>query len=115
MTKAVETGKRACRILDNKKGIDIACFDVRKLSGLTDYFIVVAGTSPPHLKALFNDVQVNLKQDGIQCYRRAGDPESGWLVLDYIDIVIHIFSREARQYYAIEALWEEAPKVSWEA
>ena len=115
MTKAITTGKKACRILDDKKGIDIAFFDVGKVSGVTDYFIVVSGTSPPHLKALFNELQHSLKQDDIRCFRRAGDPDSGWLVLDYVDVVIHIFSQEARQYYAIEEFWEGAPKVSWEA
>lgn len=77
---------------------------------MTDYYIVVTGGSPPHLKALFDEVQQVLKhEDGIHCYRRSGNAESGWLVLDYVDVVIHIFSRENREYYAIEDLWRGAP------
>jgi len=111
--KSEDIAKKACWILDDKKGSDIVIFDVQKVSGVTDYFVVVSGTSPPHLKALFNELQHSLKQEGVPCFRRAGDPESGWLVLDYIDVVIHVFSPEARQYYAIEELWEEAPKLDW--
>ena len=74
-----------------------------------DYALVITGTSPPHLKALFDEIQVKLKQEDVQAYRKTGDPTSGWMVLDYVDVVIHIFATEAREYYAIEKLWEAAP------
>lgn len=70
----------------------------------------MSGSSAPHLKALGDAVQYSLKKEGVVCFRRSGNPESGWLVEDYFDVVIHIFSREARTYYAIEALWAEAPR-----
>ncbi len=60
---------------------------------------------------MFNNVQIELKKDSVNCYRRAGDPESGWMVLDYVDVIIHIFSQDARQHYAVEDLWAEAPRV----
>jgi len=60
---------------------------------------------------MFDDVQRVLKQDRVYCYRRSGDAESGWMVLDYIDVVIHMFSVENRDYYAIEDLWREAPRL----
>lgn len=69
--------------------------------------MVVTGSSSPHLKALFNDILTVLKKEDIYCYRRTGAPEQGWLVLDYVDVVIHIFSAQAREYYAIEDLWQE--------
>jgi ribosome-associated protein len=71
--------------------------------------LVVSGTSPPHLKAMFEAVQHELKVRGAWCYRKAGAPESGWMVLDYVDVVIHIFSPAARRYYAVEELWARAP------
>lgn len=97
--------------LDAKKGEDILVLDVRKLTTMTDYCILVSGNSPPHLKALTGEVVRALKNAGIHCYRRAGDPESGWMALDYVDVVVHALSREARAYYAFESLWADAPRV----
>ena len=95
----------------DRQGEDIRLLDVRGLSSVTDYTLIVSGSSPPHLKALFSQVQQQLKQAGVPVYRKSGGPESGWLVVDYMDVIIHIFSRSAREYYAIEALWAEAADI----
>ncbi len=92
-------------MIEDKKGENIVLLDVRRLSEVTDYYLLVSGTSGPHLRAIFSEIQHVLKGAGVHCYRRAGSPESGWLVLDYIDVIIHIFLPELRQYYAIEELW----------
>ena len=86
--------------------------DVRHLSSVTDYYLIVSATSQPHLKALAGEVQHALKKDGVYCYRRGGDPEGGWIVVDYIDVVVHILLTEIREYYALEELWASAPRVS---
>jgi len=100
------------KILEDKKGIDITVLDVSEVTGVADYFVIVSGTSAPHLKAMVNAVQVELKHGEKRCLaNRAGDPESGWLVLDYMDIIIHIFLPKVRQYYALEDLWNQAPRV----
>lgn len=100
------------RILEDKKGIDITVLDVGALSGVADYFVIVSGTSAPHLKAMVNAVQMELKHaEKRYVAHRAGDPESGWLVLDYLDIIIHIFLPQTRAYYSLEALWSEAPRL----
>ncbi len=108
----LQIAKRARKALGNKKGTDIRLFDVRGLSGVTDYYLIVSGNSPPHLKAMFNEILHDLKQKGTACYRRSGDLESGWLVIDYIDVVIHILLAETREYYGLEALWAEARQVT---
>lgn len=84
--------------------------DVRELSGITDYCVVASGTSAPHLKALVSEVQHRMKQQGVPA-RSSGLPESGWVVVDCLDAVIHIFAPEARLYYQIESLWKGAPEV----
>jgi ribosome-associated protein len=98
-------------LLEEQKGEDIRLFDVRAISEITDYVVIVTGNSPPHLKALSNEIQSSLKQQGVQSYRRAGEPEGGWVVVDYVDVIIHIFSPTARRYYAVEELWAKAPQV----
>ncbi len=91
--------------LKDRKGTDIKVYDVRGKSQLADYFIVATGAAAPHLKALIAETQAVMKDAGVMSYRTSGDPESGWIVVDYIDAVVHVFSPEARAYYALERLW----------
>jgi len=97
--------------LGDKKAVDVRTYDVRGVSGICDAFVVASGTAAPHLKGLAAGVQEAMKRAGVQSYRTSGDPESGWIVVDYVDVVVHVFSPEARQYYALEKLWETAKPV----
>ncbi len=83
--------------LADTKAQDVKTYDVRGKSGLTDYFVVATGAAAPHLKALVKAMP--------KPHRISGDPESGWIVADYFDVVVHVFSPEARAYYALEKLW----------
>ncbi len=85
--------------------------DVRELSTVTDYFLMVTGTSAPHIKALADETVVTLKKEGVRCYRRSGTPESRWIAMDLVDVVVHIFSAETRSYYALEELWSDAKRI----
>jgi ribosome-associated protein len=102
----------ACRTaLEENKGREIVVLDLRTLSNVTDYFVIVSGSSQPHLRALQDGVHAALKAAGIHSYRRSSDPEGAWMCLDYVDVVVHIMSEEAREYYTLEELWGEAPQV----
>lgn len=94
--------------LADKKAVDIRAYDVRGISGFADAFVVATGTAAPHLKALVAGTQAAMKEAGISSYRTSGDPASGWIVVDYVDVVVHVFSPEARAYYALEKLWDAA-------
>ena len=94
--------------LADKKAADIKTYDVRGVSGLCDAFVVATGTAAPHLKALISGTQVAMKEACVASYRTSGDPDSGWIVVDYVDVVVHVFSPEARAYYALEKLWDNA-------
>ena len=96
MTAKAEAAAYA-EALVTAKAVDVKVYDVRGKSGLTDFFVVATGTAAPHLKALVRSLP--------KAYRTGGDPESGWIVADYIDVVVHVFSPEARAYYALEKLW----------
>lgn len=89
--------------------------DVREVSSVTDYYVIVSGSSSPHLRALAEDTSVALKHRGSPVYRQSGEPGSGWVVLDYVDVVVHIFSPEMRAYYALERLWADASVVEEES
>jgi ribosome-associated protein len=94
--------------LEARKGENLIVLDVRAFSTLADYMVLVSGSSAPHLKALANEVIRALKDEGVYCYRKSGLPDDGWLVLDYVDVVIHIFRTDLRSYYALEELWADA-------
>lgn len=93
--------KEAARALEEAKASDVKVYDVRGKSSLADFYVVATGTAAPHLKALVRELPK-------KAYRVSGDPESGWIVADYVDIVVHVFSPEARAYYALEKLWVSA-------
>ena len=98
----------ACEALLDKKAMDLKLLYFGNTSPLTDCFIIATGTSNPHLKALRNNVEKTLKEQGIELYSRDRFQPSGWLVLDAIDFVVHLFSEEQRENYALENLWKDA-------
>ena len=73
--------------------------------------MVASGIAAPHLRGIASGVQAAMKEAGIGVFRVRGDPESGWIVVDCVDVVVHVFSPEARAYYALEKLWEAAKPV----
>ena len=97
--------------MDAKQADEIRVFDVRGLSSVTDFTVVATGTSAPHLKALISETKRHMKEFGVNCYRMSGEPDSGWVVADYINAVVHVFSVEARAYYAIEKIWATVKEV----
>jgi ribosome-associated protein len=101
--------ERIVAVLNDLKAENVVTVDVRGRSSVTDYYIVATGTSSPHLKALYNGVDVALKHAGSPSYRRSGDPEGGWVVLDYVDVIVHVLTQAAREYYTLEALWQKKP------
>ncbi len=97
--------------LNDKKAEDVRTYDVRGVSGLCDAFVVATGTASPHLKGLVVGAEKAMREAGVSAFRTSGDPESGWIVVDFIDVVVHVFSPEARAYYALEKLWQEVPAI----
>lgn len=106
-----EQVKLIVQALEDKKAVDVKTYDVRGVSGLCDAFVVATGTAAPHLKGLVAGVQQAMRTAGESSFRLSGDPESGWIVVDYVDVVVHVFSPEARAYYALERLWDSAKPV----
>ncbi|MGN0845843.1 MAG: ribosome silencing factor [Kiritimatiellia bacterium] len=110
--KFEERVKLVVQALADKKAVDVKTYDVRGVSGLCDAFVVATGTAAPHLKGLVAGVQLAMHSVGESAFRTSGDPASGWIVVDFVDIVVHVFSPEARAYYALERLWENAKPVA---
>jgi ribosome-associated protein len=93
----------------DKKGEDIAVLDLRGVSSVSDFFILTTGTSNVHLKAIADEIREKLKKDAnIIPWHLEGIEALKWVLLDYVDIVVHIFDKETRAYYSLEKLWEDA-------
>jgi ribosome-associated protein len=97
----------AMRAIAAKQGRDAALYDVRQRSLLTDYVVVATGQNGPHLKALLNEIHLCFKENGLPCFRKSGEPDSGWIMADYFDVVIHLFLPEPRAYYALDELLKQ--------
>ena len=110
--ESIDMVHQAREALLSKKGAGIVVLDVRELSPVTDFFMIASGMTAPQLKAMSGAVSRQLKEAGVHFFRKSGVPDDGWIVLDYVDVVIHIFLQEVRDYYAIEELWVDAPRVS---
>jgi ribosome-associated protein len=108
---ALDVARRVREAAEGRKGVDVVILDVRGQSSVTDYYVIASGMAPPHLKAMMNEVQHALKDAGVACYRRSGVPDDGWVVLDFVDVVMHILLKDLREYYAIEELWADAPRL----
>lgn len=102
-----------CReFADNKKAENIAVLDVRKLSSVTDFFVIVTGTSQPHLRAIVEEIHSQLRDEhDLRPVRSEGLTGGNWVVLDYFDVIVHVMHTEARQRYDLEGLWGDAKPV----
>jgi ribosome-associated protein len=90
--------------------------DLRGISTFTDFFVICSATSEPHLKAIAGEIEDRLRKDrSVRPVAIDGFPASQWIVLDYLQVVVHIFHRDKRAFYSLEDLWGDAPRLQWEA
>lgn len=99
----------------DKKGLDVELLDVGDILAIADVFVIATGTSRTHVRAVADGVEESLSEKaGRKPLRREGADQGEWVLLDYGDVVVHLFQPEQREYYGLERLWRDAPKVSWE-
>lgn len=104
----------AARAASDKLARDIRVLEVGTLIQITDYFVVCSGATDRQVRAIGDSVEGALREAGVKAIRREGERESRWLLLDFADIVVHVFTDEDRVYYELERLWKDAPQVRWE-
>ena len=108
---SIELVTFAARILDSKKAQEITAIKVRDLTIITDYFLIAGGTSTTQVKALADEIEVKLSEKGIEPLRTEGRNGAEWIVLDYNEVIIHIFYTETREVYKLERLWNDGVQV----
>lgn len=107
MNKKLETVITA---LDGKKAMDIKALEISALTAVADYFVIAAGTSGTHVKALADEVEYKMGLAGFKP-RQIEGKATGWILLDYSDIIVHVFTNEQREYYNLEKLWADASQI----
>ena len=108
---ALETVTTCCRVLDDKKAGDLKVFDVSAQSSITDYLILATATSEPHLRALRVEIEKALDSAGTRIVGIEMAQESGWVVVDAFDVMIHLFLGPVREHYSLDRLWSDATEV----
>lgn len=103
--------RTCCLALDDKKAEDISILKLPGDCSIADYFIIASGSSQPHLKALHRSLETALKDVGASILGKERYRPSGWMVIDVFDVVVHVFSRESREFYALEDLWKDSESL----
>ncbi len=118
LEEAVDSPRDLARLiadaLDDKKGNDIVLLDVGDLFQITEVFVIVTGTSRPHVQTLAESVEEKLREFGRRALRNEGKAEAEWVLIDFGDVVLHVFQQEARDFYGLERLWGDAARIDWE-
>ncbi len=107
MEQALNMARTACRALEDKKGEDIRLLDISHISVMTDYFVITNGNSDSQTKALVENVEEKMEQAGYALRQQEGKG-SAWILLDYGDVIVHIFDQDSRAFYNLERIWSDA-------
>lgn len=100
--------KKITDIIFNKKGYDVVIMNLNNLATFADYFVICSADSDIQVKAIADDIDKTLKDEGIKCWHSEGYLALSWVLLDYVDVVVHIFKKDAREFYKLEKLWGDA-------
>lgn len=112
MERAKLIVKKAYDALSDKKGEDIKVIEIGKLSTVADYFIIANGSNAPHVESLVDNVEEELLKENIHAERIEGVKSSGWILMDYNDVVVHVFSKEDRLFYDLERVWRDGKEIN---
>ena len=107
----VEYARKAVDVASEMQAEDILMLDVSEVSGFADYFVIMSADNRRQMEALAEDLAQTLKQAGASLHHREGTADSGWVLLDFGDVLLHLFATEAREYYRVDQLWSKGRTV----
>lgn len=108
INNAAEFARKATEIASEYQGVEILLLDMKSITDFADFFVIMTGENKRHIDALSNSIASSVKNSTFKLNNREGNSESGWILLDYGDIIIHIFGTEEREFFQLEKLWENA-------
>jgi ribosome-associated protein len=106
-----EAAMLAAKVLIEKKAEDVVVLDISSISVLADYFVIATGKSSIHVKALSDEVEEKLLESGCRIRGKEGYEEARWVLIDFFDVIVHVFDEDSRDYYDLERLWSDAVRI----
>ena len=106
-SRIIRHAKKISDLMLEKKALDIIIIDLHKITTLTDFFVICTSESEPQTRAITDHIHEKMKEDGMRAWHIEGYENLDWVILDYVNIVVHVFSRESRDYYDLERLWAD--------
>ena len=103
--------RRVMSTLEDAKAVDVVALDLRTISDATDYFMIASGTSDTHVRAVANKIMAALSEVGMSPHHVEGISTGRWVLLDFVDVVVHVFHPTLRDFYQLERLWADAPRI----
>jgi len=109
--EAGQIARLAVEVASDKKATDIVLLDIRGVSSIADYFVICTAANPRQIRAIASAIDEKLSEQGSPAFRHEGAADTGWVLLDYSDVIVHIFGPKEREYYRLERLWSTAKTV----
>ena len=110
----LEFANQVAVIADDNRAEDVVILDLRGISSVADFFVLATGTSDRQMRAIADQIEVHGRTVGQRPYGVSGYDSATWLLVDYVDVVIHLFDESRRKYYDLELLWGDAPRIDWQ-
>ena len=110
LSSTTQLASRIAALAADKLATDIVILDMREVVSYTDHFVIASGRNPRQTQAITEEIQQQLKRDGLVARRIEGMRQGDWILLDYLDVVVHVFTPETRDFYRLEALWGDVPR-----
>jgi ribosome-associated protein len=114
VTESRDTANAAALAAASKQADDVVILDVHELIVITDYFVIATGSSDRQVKTIVDEIETALRDRDRKPARREGETDGRWVLLDYVDVVVHVFAEAERVFYDLVRLWLDAPRLSWE-
>ncbi|GIK17141.1 MAG: hypothetical protein BroJett003_21050 [Planctomycetota bacterium] len=111
--QAEQFARELARIASELKSEDVVLLDLRGLTSITDFLVIATGTSDRQMRAVIDHLREYALRVGEKTYGLDGEDSDRWILVDFVDVVVHLFSREARDFYDMELLWGDAPRIAW--
>lgn len=111
---SITLANKIAELIFNKKGYDVRILDLKEVASFADYFVICSADSDTQVKAIADEVDKTLRDQGMKSWHKEGYKALNWVLLDYVDVVVHIFKKDMREFYNLEKLWGDAPVIDVE-
>ncbi len=108
---SLQLAEKITYLIFNKKGYDVKILDLKNLTTFADLFVICSADSDTQVKAIADEIDKSLRDEGIKCWHKEGYRGLNWVLIDYVDVIVHIFKKQVREFYNLEKLWGDAPII----